>query len=542
MRLPAQPLWLLLLLLLLCLTLFLGYAQRALDGWDSMAYIFAGRQLAAGEGLATTDPNNDSVGPYFGLSGYRLLREPGARLYLTFPPGFPVLLAAAQLLTGTPQAAFAVVPVFALLVVITTFMLGRALFDVWIGLAAALVLAFTPTFLTFATAPWSDVPAAALVLWATMLFVMGQRANSSQQGAVLGAVAGLCLSYGGFVRAISVLAGLALLAYGWYVQRRRLSHWANVAFAGVWVLGILSLLVFNRIYYGDFLGSGYTLQNSGYNWPFFSLSYAFGPSPADGRSLVASTQTLARDYSLLLLPALVGLWKMPRPTAILVLGLSGTLLVPYLVYAFAPSGINARFLVSAYPFIALAAGYGVAQIAGRLLPAHRDAITLAGASLGVVILIQPWTTLAQLAERNQAYEQTAAKMQALTAGMSSNAVFLAYTLGDPISFYGGRSVFYYRHLSRPDGLDGSSRPVEERLVEAVDRLLTQGIPVYFVDDAQPPLWNTPAILRQHYRLDLVQDEPPTYRIERPLGEGMAPPGGGRYEKEQSALLVGMIIR
>jgi hypothetical protein len=537
MRLLARPLWLLLPLLVLSLAISLGYAQRALDGWDSMAYIYAGQQLADGQGLATMDPNNISIGPYFGLSGYRLQREPGPHLYLTFPPGFPLILALAQVWTGVPQAAFAVVPLLAVLTAAGTSALAGDLFDAWVGWAAVALLVFTPTFLTFSTAPWSDVPAAALIVLAAALFVRAQRARSARQGAVLGAIAGLCVGYSGFIRTVGVLAGPALLAYGWYRQRRQIAYPANLAFALLWGLGTLGLLIFNRVYYGGFLATGYNFEHSGYSWPFFSLSYALGPSPADGRSLIAAAQTLARDFSLLLIPAALGLWTMPRQAAVLLVGLGGALLAPHVVYAFAPTGINARFLLSIYPWLALAAAYGLGWIAGHLAPGYRDAALLVIAIFGVLVVLQPWTTLERLAERNRNYEKMAASVQELTAGAPPDAVFLAYNLGDPIFFYGGRSVLYYRHMSRPERPDGSSRPVEERLTEAVDRLLARGTPVYFVDDTRPPLWNVPDMLRRHYRLSLYRADPPTYRVERPDGGGgAAAPYHARHEREQSVLL------
>jgi len=520
MRLPAQPFGLLLPLLVLSLMTFLGYTQWALDGWDSMAYIYAGRQLANGQGLAMTDPNNASIGPYFGLSGYRLRREPGPRLYLTFPPGFPLLLALAQVLADTPDAAFAVVPLLALLTAVATFALAKTLFDVWVGWAAVALLVFTPTFLTFATAPWSDVPATAFILAGVVLFVKAQRTNLARRAAFLGALAGLCIGYSGFTRTVSLLAGPALLAYGWYYQRRQITHPANSAFAVLWGLGTLGVLIFNRVYYGGWLASGYTFENSGYNWPFFSLSYALGPSPAGGYSLIAAAQTLARDFSLLLVPAVLGLGTMPRQAAILLVGVGGALVAPYSIYAFAPTGINARFLLPAYPLLALAVAYGLSWIVGRLAPRYRDMALLVTTTLSVLVLLQPWTSLERLAERNRNYARMAASIQELIADTPPDAVFLAYSLGDLLFFYGGRSVLYYRHMSRPERPDGSSRPIEERLTEAVDKLLARGTPVYFVDDTQPSLWNVSSILRRHYQLRLYRTDPPIYQVERlASGEG-----------------------
>ena len=78
------------------------------------------------------------------------------------PTGYPLLLAAARLVGGR-AAMFWVVPIFGGLAVWWTFVLGRHVAGAVTGVAAAWLLAASPTFLYQITQPMTDVPAARLV-------------------------------------------------------------------------------------------------------------------------------------------------------------------------------------------------------------------------------------------------------------------------------------------------------------------------------------------------------------------------------------------
>jgi 4-amino-4-deoxy-L-arabinose transferase-like glycosyltransferase len=76
----------------------------------------------------------------------------------TYPPGLPLVMAAAQRLAGE-GAVHAVVPLQGGVAVWLTFLLGRRLGGARAGLAAALLLASSPVFLAAAVRPMSDLPA-----------------------------------------------------------------------------------------------------------------------------------------------------------------------------------------------------------------------------------------------------------------------------------------------------------------------------------------------------------------------------------------------
>ena len=78
----------------------------------------------------------------------------------TYPPGLPLLMATAKKAFGA-NGAFYVVPLMGALAVLLTYALGRLLFDDVVGVAAAALLAVSPTFLYQLMWPMSDVPATA---------------------------------------------------------------------------------------------------------------------------------------------------------------------------------------------------------------------------------------------------------------------------------------------------------------------------------------------------------------------------------------------
>src|SRR5262249_30606031 len=91
--------------------------------------------------------------------GYR--PEPdGYRIVPQYPPGLPLMMAGAKLLAGQ-CAMFWVVPICGGILVVATYAIGRRLQRPVVGLAAAWIVATSPTLLFMVTAPMSDVPAAA---------------------------------------------------------------------------------------------------------------------------------------------------------------------------------------------------------------------------------------------------------------------------------------------------------------------------------------------------------------------------------------------
>ena len=184
--------------------------------------------------------------------GYR----PGARhgdIVPVYPPGYPLVLAAARWLGGE-RAAYAVVPVLGGLAVWLAFLVGRRLADGRVGAGAALLLATSPTFLFQLVQPMSDVPATAWWLLASLGCLAGTR------GALV--VGGLAASLAVLTRPNLVpLAGvLGLYVFGSAPgapagpggRVRRLGLFASGVLPGCMAVGVL-----HHHLYGSPFVSGY---------------------------------------------------------------------------------------------------------------------------------------------------------------------------------------------------------------------------------------------------------------------------------------------
>jgi hypothetical protein len=503
------------------LGLYITYTQTVVDGWDPLAYLYAGERIAEGKGSTLCHAYNEEIGPYFTLAGFNVRVNEGPCLRLNYPPGFPMLLAAAQGMTGEPDAALYVPALLGSLGLVATFGLGAVLADRWVGLLAAGIVALTPAYLSGSTSPWSDVAGTVFLTGGITLFLWGQSFVSGRKGrataaAVLG---GGLVVYGLFVRYTNVVALVPLALYILMSQRREaFKRSDNWLFGGLVLLGLLGILAFNRAYFGGYLTTGYSPGHGWYSWPAFSLRYALGASPVGGESLPAALDTLVENVGWLVVPGLIGLVALPRDKGLLVGGSVLGFTVFYGLYAFAPQGVNARFLLPAFPALAVAVAYGLRYGALRWGRGDRRSWlwSLVGGGLMLVALGLPLVgRLGSLQERNAAAERHVETARSVVAGSAPDAVFLAYGLNDPIFVHGERTSLYYRRLPPWDPAAGVLRwdQFEPRLVEVVTELLERDVPVYYVQDSDPPFADSLAILQQHFSVRVVKTSPPVYEVE-----------------------------
>jgi dolichyl-phosphate-mannose-protein mannosyltransferase len=151
---------------------------------------------------------------------------------------------------GAASGVFVVVPLFGVLLVWSTYLLG-ARFSSRVGLASALLLACSPAFLFQLMQPMSDVPAAALWVLAIATATSGKRRSSL--------MAGLAASAAIAVRPNLLPMGVVL---GWFLllrPERPLPERARDAatFAAASLPGCLLVAVIQHVFYGSPLRSGY---------------------------------------------------------------------------------------------------------------------------------------------------------------------------------------------------------------------------------------------------------------------------------------------
>lgn len=289
-------------------------------------------------------------------------------------------------------------------------------------------------------------------------------------------------------------------------RQRRM--WASLIILG---LAFIGLLIFNAVYYGGPLVTGYSPQHGWYAQPAFSVSYAFGKSFVDGNSVPAIARTLWGDMGGLILLAVIGLAAKPHRVSAWLMLAALALLAPYAIYAFAAQGVNSRFIIPALPALFLLAGKGLTALGARL--AGRWQLVL-GVTVAIGLLAALWPTLAGLRERNQTAQSTIARARELSNFTEPDAVVLSYAYNDLIAVYGQRSVLNYRHMVPWDQAAGRyvHELFETVLTAEITRLLSTGTPVYYILDRNPPLLDSFAILQRHFDLQPVSPDQPIYRV------------------------------
>ena len=214
------------------------------------------------------------------------------------------------------------------------------------GILLANPLATTPALWFFGTAFWSEFPSTAAILGALALYLfVDARGHRRWVEVVLLLLCGLLLIYSVFIRYSNVVVvPVFLLADALAIRKERAklaSHWPFWLLSG---LAVAAIPVFNHYYYGGWNVTSYSPVHGWYPWPAFSPGYAFGSSFVGGYSLVAGLETLWRNLGIFLLLAPVGWVLLGRPGAMLA-GVAFVTFAIYSIYAFAPSGLNARFLL-----------------------------------------------------------------------------------------------------------------------------------------------------------------------------------------------------
>jgi hypothetical protein len=503
--------------------LYLGRTQTVVNGYDPLGYLVAGQRLATGGGLSFPDANNAIAGSYFAPFAFNILRPGSTDLYLNYPPGFPILLAVALRILPAASTPFYVTPLLGLCGILIAFWLGKQLFGTAAGLLGAILLGLCPLYFSLSTDLWSDLPATVLALAAILVFVSAAAAGG-RHVLLKAATAGLLLGCGVLMRYSAVFIAPAIVVYGASLPmppgtRRRLLLGLCVGLG----TALVGVLVFNKIYFGGSLTTAYSSGAGGYPWPAFSPKYALGSSPVGGRSLIEGLKTLLVELPLVVPLALVGLLRMRRAVGLLLA--VGTLAVLgfYGFYAFAPTGINARFLLPVVPLMCLAAASGIEGLRGGL--GRRSKLLGALAPL-VAISVSIFLFRPALAATSQQARDTVARIQyvrKMTDATPANAVFMSYVYNDLISFYGQRSVLNYRRIPPADAEMGRYRMeiLEPCLVAVVGRLLQAQIPVYYVEDQSPPFWDSLALLQRHFVLRQTQSDPIVYQVTSML-DGSTP--------------------
>ncbi len=203
-----------------------------------------------------------------------------------YTEGYPLILAAAWPLVGHDVARlFLATMATGLVAIVAIYILVLRLFGRASAVAAALILALSPVFLTYSTLVLSDVPTLAVTILAAIALAAAssreERDNSpDQRGLALWAVFALLAGFSVMIRPTNatILAGLILCLA--LVPPRNLRMTA-IAFGAAFIIPIIVQMYENAIHLGSPFASGYSwwvpevYRKGGHT---FSAAYLFGPT------------------------------------------------------------------------------------------------------------------------------------------------------------------------------------------------------------------------------------------------------------------------
>ena len=389
----------------------------------------------------------------FSPLGYRPAQHgPPGTIVPTYPPGLPLMMAAARRLGGQ-EAMFWIVPLFAGALVLATYGLGCRLGSPLAGLAGAWLVAVSPATLFMAVLPMTDVPVAAT--WAiAFYFLLGPRLGHASAA---GALAGL---------AILIRPNLALqaLVMGlWYLVRiprdgARVAR-QGAAFAACALPGIGAVAVINAGLYGSPFASGYGALGE-----LFSPSYIL-------TNLRLYSGWLVERHSIVVLAGVVAVFvplrrfwpAVPDRRALPIVAVFvAAVWMSYLCYRPFESWSYLRFLLPSWPFIMI----GTGAVAVSAYRTRRPAFMLA--SVGIVLAAGVFELRQSVSE--SAFEmwherRFASVAREIADVVAPNSVVLTKVHSGSVRYYGGRMTMRYDYLDR-EWLDRSIRWLAERGVDA----------------------------------------------------------------------------
>ena len=351
--------------------------------------------------------------------GYR--PEPdGYRIVPQYSAGLPLLMAAFHLLAG-PCAIFWVVPICGGVLVFATYLIGRRIGRPVVGLAAAWIVATSPTQLFMLMAPMSDVPAAAA--WAvTVACTVGD----APVAAGIAAAAAILIRPN--------LAPLAAVVFAWMVWRGAAVGWRHASalrFAIPAAIGAIAVGAINTRLYGSPLVSGYDMTDA------FLLSYVLPNIQRYGGWLL-SAEPLALAGLVALAISTPRIWRSPNAMDArwLFAGLAGVTWAAYLLYVPWDAWWYLRFVLPAWPMMMLGAAFLVAAVYRSPSAAWRIAAIVAVAAVGTNGFWQAVRRDAFSTARGESkYIEVAKTVESLTA---PGDVILSAQHSGSIRYYAGR--------------------------------------------------------------------------------------------------------
>ena len=432
-----------------------GRAAIAADqfGYVSQSILWRHGDLRLRVPLAEQMPWPDAIDTFAPL-GYRPV-DPRT-LVPIYPPGFPLLMAAARSISTC--APFLIVPVCAAILTLLTWRFGTRLFGPAVGIVGAIMTVTSPVVLTWTLTPMSDVPAA--TFWLGSLLAADRRTRTS--AVVAGALSGCAI----LIRPNLALLAIAplLLAVSGRRLRESLAHGAG--FVAALLPFVISLLWFNQALYGSPWTSGYGNVSQSFSWRHLA---------ANGTRYPVWWWTAHGIVGWLFVINVA--WRLPAEIHRRVWTLVGFVVGVAASYAFYvpfDDWTYLRFMLPALPLVMLLSAYGASRL---LTPLGRDVRTWGLAALATLAVVQG----IHLSRSSDAFNQAEVNQRFVDASLyidsttEPSAVILSRLHSGSVTFYSGRLILRYDLLD-PAWLD-----------RALDHLRQRGFEPYaLLDESEEP--------------------------------------------------------
>ena len=329
------------------------FYEPAISTLDSHGYFVQARQIARTGGGAL------DLESRIQYEGYGWKDAGGGRRVSMWPPGLPVVLAAAFRAFG-PEAMCLVNPLLASLSLLALFLVCRA----WIGgpwgVAATACMACLPFLNEHAFYGYSHIASLFFMVWALFFVTQWVRSASAPWALAAGLFAGFvpCVRYPEALF-LPAFAAYAVLKLGVRERRALASHAAFIAGAA---LPIAALCIANQRAFGSFTTTGYSLIG-------YSPATLFKWGALKAYAPVYAQQLLAwgAGYAAPLAAAGVAVLCARRGTraegALLALLIAPVSLL-YMAYPQIPHVQSLRFLLPTLPVYMIAAAWALKQAAG----------------------------------------------------------------------------------------------------------------------------------------------------------------------------------
>lgn len=354
----------------------------------------------------------------------------GTAIVPTYPPGFPLLMAAAQWLGGA-AAGYLVVPVAGALAVIATFLLGRRLDDTRTGLLAAVLLACSPALLFHVCLPMSDVPATAA--WSLAILLALRRSPA------VVVASGLCAGLACLIRpnlAPLLIAALLALTIEFEPAAPTWTRRALLFVAGLVPAGLL-LALFHTRWYGSPLGTSHQLGD------LFRIENLWP-------NLMTYPTWLIDTHTIFILLAPLGIFAVRRGRTLLAI-VPVTVATCYAFYSPFDHWTYLRFLLPAFPAVFILLAAAVRRGVERLPPGGTQVIAL---TLVAAVALTSWqqARVRGAFSNHENLQRFVTVPRFIRAQLPDNAVVLTRVYSGSIREYGERLTLRWDVLD-PQWLD-----------------------------------------------------------------------------------------